>query len=334
MTHSISISGLKVEPGEKKRGHLMAGPYFHHKKAYIRRFELIPFTVIRGVENGPTLCQTSGCHGTEYAGIDATVRLAKAIQPGDLSGTFIAVHPVNYPGFLERSYINPLDGKDMQRNYPGNPNGTIAERMCYAVFNEAVLKSDYFLDCHGGDIHESLLWYAIYYGTDDEVEEKSESMVRASGLKYAAMYPYRPHRSMGMEAVKRGIPGFLYELGTGDKLIPEESEAVYNCTRNVMRYLGMLEGEPVKIENQPRTTEGQGLIIWKNQKSTHFTKAGLYHSDIQPGDFVEKGQEVGQVTDEFGEAVEIIHAPATGYISLMVHNPIARPGDEAIIVRW
>lgn len=334
MTHEVSISGMKVDPGERKKGYLRAGPYFHHSRAYVRRFELIPFTVVRGVEEGPTLCQTSGCHGTEYAGIDATVRLANTIEPVDLKGTFIAVHPVNYPGFLDRSYINPLDGKDMQRNYPGNPFGTISERMCYTVFNETVLKSDFFLDCHGGDIHESLLWYAIYYGTNDEVEVRSKSMVRASGLKYAARYPYQPHRAMGMEAAKQGIPGFLYELGTGDKLIPEESDAVYNCSRNVMIYLGMLEGSPSKIVNQPKTTEEQELKTWKNQKSEHFTKQGLYHSNIKPGDFVEKGQIIGYVTNEYGETIEKIGAPATGQVSLMVHNPIARPGDEAIIIRW
>lgn len=334
MVSELIISGQKIEAGTKVRGYLRAGPYFHHKRAYVRRYELMPFTVIRGYEDGPVLCQNSGCHGTEYAGIDGTIRLTKHLEPENIKGTFIAVHPINVPGFWERTYINPVDGRDMQRSWPGDPYGSIAERMTYTVFKEAVLKADYFLDCHGGDIHESTLWYAIYYRTDDEIEEKSEEMVRASGLKYAARYDYRPKRAMGMEATKRGVAGFLYELGTGDKLLPEESDAVFFGTQNVMKHLGMLDGSPVTIKNQPRVTEDQEITIWKDRTSTYFIKSGLYHSTLQPGDCVEKDQIVGTVTDLWGDVIEEVKAPATGQVSLLVHNPVVRAGEEAIIVRW
>jgi predicted deacylase len=137
---------------------------------------------------------------------------------------------------------------------------------------------------------------------------------------------------MGFEAAKRGIPGGLFELGTGDKLIPEESAAIFEATLNVMRHLKMLEGKPKPINGQPFTTPGQKQEIWTASASTYFTKSGLYHTSVKPGDILKQGQVVGNVTDFWGDVVETIHAPATGRVELMIHNPAVNAGEEAITV--
>lgn len=330
MSSKSEIAELEIKPGTKRRSFLRVGPYFYHKRAYIRRYVLIPFTIISGVEEGPTLAQVAGCHPTEYAAIDATIRLSNEIKPEDLKGTLITVPCVNTPGFPERTYINPIDGKNIQGLYPGRVDGTISDLMAYRVFHDMVLKADYFLDGHGSDIHESNLWSFIYYGTEDEVEEKSEALARATGLTYLSRSVY--HGAMGMEAAKHGIAGGLYELCSGDRLLPEESSAIFNCTLNVMRHLDMLEGEPIEIKRQPGTTEGQEQEIWKPSVSVYFTKGGLYHTDMKAGDIVKEGQVVGTVTNFWGDVIETIRAPATGRIGGMIHNPVANPGDTAISV--
>jgi len=332
MSSKFEIAGLKVEPGTKIRGFLRVGPYFYHKRAYIRRYVLIPFTVINGIEDGSVLVQTAGCHPTEYSGIDATIKLSNTIKPEDLNGIFIAVPCVNTPGFWERTYINPIDGKNIQGHYPGRTDGTITDLIAYRLFHDIVLKADYFLDCHGGDIHESEIWAFHFYGTDDDVEKKSEAIARATGLTYLERSGYQG--AMGMEAAKRGIPGGLYELCSGDRLLPEESLAIFECTLNVMRYLEMLEGKPTKIKGQPYTTEGQKQEIWTSSASVYFTKGGLYHTNVKPGELLTEGQVVGTVTDFWGEVIETIQAPATGRVGLMIHNPVANPGDTAISVHF
>lgn len=328
MSSKFELAGLKVEPGTRHRDYLRVGPYFYHKRAYIRRYVLIPFTVIRGIKDGPTLVQTAGCHPTEYSGIDATIKLSNAIKPEDLKGTFVAVPCVNTPGFWERTYINPIDGKNIQGLYPGRTDGTISDLIAYRLFNDIVLKSDYFLDCHGGDIHESEIWSFIYYKTDDDVEKKSEAIAKVTGLTYLSKSTY--HGAMGMEAAKRGIPGGLYELCSGDRLLPEESSAIFECTLNVMRHLEMIEGKPKEIKGQPATVEGQEQEIWTLSESVCFTKGGLYHTKVKPGDLITEGEVVGTVTNFWGEVIETIRAPATGRVDLMIHNPVANPGDTAI----
>ncbi len=331
MTQKQEIGGLKIAPGTKQNSYLRVGPYFYHKRAYIRRYVLIPFTVIRGHEEGPTLAQVAGCHPTEYSGIDATIELTKAIEPEHIKGTLITVPCVNPLGFKERSYITPIDGKNIQGLYPGISNGTISDMTAFRLFHDIILKSDHFLDCHGSDIHESNIWSFIYYGTEDETEKKSEAISRATGLTYLSRSVYPG--SMGMEAAIRGVSGGLYELCSGDKLITKESMAIFNGTQNVMKHLGMLEGEPIEIKT-PTTVDGQKQELWTSGASAYFTKAGLFHNEIIPGQMLKKGEFVGTVTNFWGEVVETITAPADGRVSGTIHNPVANPGDTAIAVHF
>lgn len=332
MSSSHEVAEVKAKPGTRQRGYLRVGPYFYHKRAYIRRWVLIPFTVVRGVENGPTLVQTAGCHPTEYAGIDATIKLSNELDPKQLKGTYIGVPCMNVPAFWERTYINPIDGKNLQGLFPGRADGTVSEQIAHAVFENIVSKADYHLDCHGGDIHESGMWTIIYYNTGgNDVEKKSEEMARASGIKN--IWYIGIHKgALGFEAAKRGIPAFLFELTSGDRLLPKESQAIFDATSNVMRHLGMLQGRPKPITGQPGITEGQEPEILGGFRTAHFTKGGLYHTDVRPGDFLKEGQVIGTVTDFFGEAVETIYAPGTGRVIGMVHNPVVVPGDTAIRV--
>jgi predicted deacylase len=329
MSPEFQIAGLTARPGTKVRGYLRVGPYFY-QKMHIRHYVLIPLTVVKGVKDGPTLVQTAGCHPTEYSGIDATIRLSNAIQPEELEGTYVTVPCVNIPGFSERTYINPIDEKNIQGLYPGKTDGTISDLMAYRLFNEIVLKADYFLDCHGGDIHESEIWSFIYYKTDDEIERKSEGIARATGLTY--LYRSAYPGSMGMEAAKRKVAGGLFELCSGDRLLPEESAAIFDGSINVMRYLGMLDGQPKPVQGQPCTTEGQKQEIWTSSASTYFTKSGLYRTNVKPGDLLKEGQVVGSVVDFWGEVIETIRAPATGRVLLHIHNPAVKAGDEAMSV--
>jgi predicted deacylase len=329
MSSKFKIAGLQIEPGTKRRGYLRVGPYFH-LKMHIRHYILIPFTVIRGAQDGPILVQTAGCHPTEYAGIDATIKLSNVIRPEELKGTLVGVPCVNIPGFWERMYINPLDEKNIQEVYPGKTDGTISDLMAYMLLNEIVSKANYYLDCHGGDIHESVIWSFSYYKTDDEIEKKSQEIAKATGMTYLRRIG-NTHPSMGMEATKRGIPGGGYEINAGDRLLSEESSAIFEGTCNVMRYLGMLEGSPKPIRT-PGTTEGQKQEILTSNVTNYFTTGGLYHTDMKPGDLVVEGQVVGTVTDFWGEMVETIRAPATGRVHLMMHNPVVKPGDSAVWV--
>jgi predicted deacylase len=342
----MKIGGLEVKKGIRIRGNLRVGSYFYHKRAHLRRWVLIPFTVIRGIEDGPTLCVTAGCHPNECSGIDAAIRLTREIKPRELKGTLVVIPVVNTPGFWERAYINPIDGKNLQGLYPGTESATRGERgealqstqisdlMTYMIFHEIVMKANYLIDYHGGDYHEVELWsLQVNISGNEKVDRKSITMAMASGIIYIE-YKTPDPGYLRTEAAKRGIPNVVFELCQGGLLLPEESQAIFDGTLNIMRHLRMIHGNPKVIKNQPGTVEGQKQTIIKNRMDVNFMKSGLYYSDIKAGDKVEKGQKVGELKNLEGETIETIYAPATGIVLTQITNPVKLKGDCAMRVYW
>ena len=101
----------------------------------------IPVAVIRGPKPGPTLALVAGAHGTEYASIIALEKLIQELNPADISGVVIIVPLVNIASFERKvPHVNPVDGKSMNRFYPGNPNGTQTERASWAMTKQVVAR--------------------------------------------------------------------------------------------------------------------------------------------------------------------------------------------------
>src|SRR5579871_6567371 len=129
----------------------------------------IPVIVVNGARTGPTLALVAGSHGTEYASILAMAQLAQAADPAQLSGALIIVPLVNPASFLEKvPHLNPVDHKNMNRFYPGKPDGTATERASWAIGKEVVEKCDFLIDLHGGDLDENLNRYTYWANTGKE----------------------------------------------------------------------------------------------------------------------------------------------------------------------
>src|ERR1700719_1136071 len=117
----------------------------------------IPVIVVNGAKPGPTLALLAGAHGTEYASIIALMKLAEAADPSTVSGTLIVVPLLNVASFLGKvPHLNPVDGKNMNRLYPGKPDGTQTERASWAITRQVLDPCDYLIDFHRGDVDENL----------------------------------------------------------------------------------------------------------------------------------------------------------------------------------
>ena len=113
----------------------------------------IPVAVVHGARPGPVLAIVSGAHGTEYASIIAVERLIQQIDPATVSGTVILVPLVNVPSFEQKiAHVNPVDGKSMNRFYPGKMDGTQTERASFLITRQVVEPADHVIDLHGGDL--------------------------------------------------------------------------------------------------------------------------------------------------------------------------------------
>lgn len=312
MSETLNVCGLRIERGEKLRTFLPV-PDSSVK---------MPITIINGTGDGPTLLITAGIHGGEYPGIAAAMELGRDIAPEDVSGCLIMIHPVNIQGFwARREFIVPEDGKNLNRVFPGDPLGTLADKTAYLISSNFFTIADFYVDMHSGDIHESLHPYVYYPGQPTaEVEAKSRSVAKVLDMEYmvrslatGGAYNY---------AASTGLPSILIERGGAGLCLHEDIEAYKDDVRNILRKLGMF-ALPVKPRRHyPRDVEN--LIYLESME----TGCWLHH--IHSGDFVEEGQILGRITDLFGNTLTTYYAEQTGVV-LYICPALSAPKGTVLV---
>lgn len=122
----------------------------------------VPLAEAVGGCDGPTVTVLAGVHGCEYASMAAVREFLRGLEPGSISGRLVAVPVLNIPAFRARTpFVVPEDGKNLNRCFPGDPAGTLAERLASATFRQLIEPSDFLLDLHAGDIVEALAPFTI-----------------------------------------------------------------------------------------------------------------------------------------------------------------------------
>lgn len=286
----------------------------------------IPVIVVRGDKPGPTLALVAGAHGTEYTSIIALYKLAELPATG-LSGTLIIVPLVNIASFEQKvPHVNPVDGKSMNRFYPGNPNGTQTERASWAITKEVVEKSDYLIDLHGGDLDESLRPYSYWAPIGNAKQDAtSKAMVLAFGLNTIILANDRPRdpnaaRYLETNASLHGKPSITVEAGYAGTVEPEDVSALVNGCINVMRYLKMTDRQTdVAAAENP---------VWIERVDTVSSPTnGVFYPLVKRGTYVQQGMKIGYVTDYVGARAFDATAPASGVVLYVNAVPSLKKGD-------
>ena len=216
----------------------------------------IAVAVIHGSHPGPVLALVAGAHGTEYTSIIALEKTINLLNPAEISGTVIIVPLVNVQSFERKvPHVNPIDGKSMNRMYPGKMDGTQTDRASYLITKQVVEQCDHLIDLHGGDLDESLRPYSYWTKTGNEKQDRiSREMVLAFGLDHiiiSADRPKDPNASRYLEntATTRGKSSITVEAGYAGTVEPEAVAALVNGCLNVMRYLKMIPGAAAIIDH-------------------------------------------------------------------------------------
>ena len=216
----------------------------------------IPVAVFHGAKPGPVLALVSGAHGTEYASIIALEKLIGLLNPAEISGTVIIVPLVNIPSFERKvPHLNPVDGKSMNRMYPGKMDGTQTDRASYLITKQVVEQCDHLIDLHGGDLDESLRQYSYWTKTGNEQQDRvSREMVLAFGLDHIIISTDRPKdpqasRYLENTATTRGKPSITVEAGHAGTVEADDVSALVNGCLSVMRYLKMAPGSHTTVEH-------------------------------------------------------------------------------------
>lgn len=285
----------------------------------------IPVAVAHGAKPGPVIAIVAGAHGTEYASIIAVERLIDAIDPAALSGTAILLPLVNVPSFEKVvPHLNPVDGKNMNRFYPGRMDGTQTERASFLITKQVVEQTDHLIDMHGGDLDESLRPYTYWTRTGREAQDRvSREMALAFGLNHIIISTDRPtdpnaSRYLENTATTRGKPSITVEAGHAGTVEPGDVGALVSGTLSVMRLLKMLPGAPAMVESP----------VWiETLANVTSETTGILYPAVTRGTYVQKGMTIGNVTDYLGRPIAVAKAPASGIVLYVRAVPSLTKGD-------
>ncbi len=279
-----------------------------------------PYTAVRGAADGPHLALTSGVHPAEYPAIEANIRFMRSLDPAALRGSIVSLPLIDVPAFLPRTpFVCPIDGKNPNRCFPGDPNGTFTDVLVDAIFRSVIQPADALVDLHGGDMVEALAPFSIYSVTgNDEVDNRSAAIGRAFGLPYLIANRPQPGGLGGTSvqaAAAAGVPGIIAEAGSSGLLTEPETRMLIEGVENVVRHLGTLDGDSrqasliVEIER----------FTWMNSPAE-----GMWYPSVEVGEAVEEGQTIGRIGDLFGETLAEITAPHAGDILFITSSPAMR----------
>jgi len=323
MKAPFSIRGIRANCGQRAQGFVTIGETASGPIQF-------PVVILNGADDGPVLCLTAGVHATEYAPIDAVLRIVQSLEPTALRGAIVAVPVVNLRMFDSRSgFVSPLDGVNLNKVAPGRADGSISETLAKVLLDEVISRAGYHIDLHAGDLGEMLLPFVGYALTGTrELDEQGEALARLYSPKLISlaspdgkMPPFAD--CISYAATRRGVVSIFAESGGNGTLEDADVKVHVDGMTNVMRYLRMIDGVPV--EAGPRVSARDRTVV-------RATRAGLLRLRVKVGDELIAGQEVAEVCNVFGEVVETVRSSGAGIAGLVWAHKVVNTGDP--IVRY
>lgn len=290
----------------------------------------IPVVVVHGAKPGPVLALVAGAHGTEYASIISLERVIERLDPAQVSGTVIVIPLVNVPSFEQKvAHLNPIDGKNMNRMYPGKMDGTQTDRASYLITKEVIEKCDYLIDLHGGDLDESLRPYSYWSKTTNPKQDAtSRDMVLAFGLDTIIIVTDRPtdpnaSRFLENTATTRGKPSITVEAGYTGTTEPYDVELLADGCLKVMQYLKMLPG----------TARPVASPVWiESLSNVEADRNGIFYPLVSRGMYVSQGMKIGYTTDYVNNVISEATAPVSGVIMYIRGVPSLTKGETVAAI--
>lgn len=298
--------GEKIAPGESRNVHLTIGESYSSMNVEIQ------IHIRRAIEDGPVVFVTAALHGDEINGCGAVRQLIQDDEFQLLKGTIVLIPVLNFPAFERHSRYLP-DRRDLNRSFPGSPDGSLAGRMAFTIFNEIVKRCDYGIDLHTASVRRT------NYPTvrADLAQPEVRRIAEAFGSEII-INGKGPKNSFRREACGAGCPTIIMEGGEVWKVEPGIVETAVRGIKNVLTELKMLDSD---IESPPYQ------IVIEKSKWIRAEQGGFLDFHIKPGDIVEKGQPLATNTTIIGEGQSTLHAPFNGVVMGMTSLPSISPGE-------
>lgn len=295
-----------VRPGDRRDLEIVISESYSGNEIHL------PVHVARAEKPGPTGFVVAAIHGDEINGTGIVRQLVLEEELKLTAGAMILVPVVNMPAFDRHSRYLP-DRRDLNRAFPGSPDGSMARRLAHLVFQQIVGRCDFGVDLHSAAVRRTNV--PNVRGDLDHPEVLR--MTEAFGCELI-VHSKGPDNSFRREATLAGCPTILLEAGEVWKVEQTVVETAVRGIRNLLIELGMAEGEPVLPTYQVKS---------RKTKWVRAEHGGFLHFHVRPGELVEKGQALATNSSLLGRVQNVLPSPANGIILGMTTLPAVSPGD-------
>jgi N-alpha-acetyl-L-2,4-diaminobutyrate deacetylase len=301
-------------------------PHSHDQSAW--GAVMIPVTVVKRGE-GPTALLTGGNHGDEYEGPVALLKLANDLRVEDVTGRVIIVPAMNFPAFQAGRRTSPIDAGNLNRSFPGKPDGTATQKIADYFQRSLLPMADIVLDFHSGGRTLDFVPFAAAHVLQDQRQQAAcVAAMEAFSAPYCMMM--LEIDSVGMydsAAEEMGKVFVTTELGGGGTATARTIAIAERGVRNVLKHVGILSGEPERVP-------GIRLDMPGAECFTTAEDDGILEMCVDLGEPVRSGSVIARVhaMGRTGVAAREYRAALDGVLAARHFPGIIRTGDTLAVV--
>ena len=287
----------------------------------------IPICVIRN-GSGPTALLMAGNHGDEYEGQIALCKLVRELEPGAIQGRVIILPAANLPAALAGARVSPIDDGNLNRAFPGDPDGTPTFALAHYIDSVLYPMADFFHDLHSGGSSLQYLPFASMRQSDNpELDARALAALKAFGAPIGLIWAYSPDRRLSsVAAVESGVVGLGGEFGGGGSVSTAGVRMVEGGLRNLLAHAGIIDADQAvgDFAGPSRLME-----IKSRDYYVYAPEAGLFEPAVELGDDVRVGQVCGWVhfVDNPARAPEACYFDGDGMVICKRHYGRVERGD-------
>jgi len=321
------IADVVLDRPGKQFGYLRV-PHSHDESAW--GAVAIPIVVVAN-GSGPTLLLVGGTHGDEYEGQITLLDLARTLEPNDVQGRVIILTAHHFPACLAGTRTSPIDGRDINRAFPGDPSGSFAQVLAHYVANYLVPIADAVMDIHSGGRSLDCLPCTMSHILDDAaLTERTLALARAFGAPYHVMSrEVDGSGTFQTTCESRGLVAMSSELGGGNRIQLPGLEIAERGVRNLLAYLGICG---VRDERPTKATQ---VMLLPDMDCYHFAPAsGIYRPFHPLGTWVKAGDPAGTIYDisDPARAPTVVHFKRSGLLWSTRGQGRIATGDSCSVV--
>lgn len=253
----------------------------------------IPIITVKN-GSGPTVLLTGGVHGDEYEGPIAIAKLARTLDPATVQGRVIMMPAVNMPAVMADTRLSPVDGRDINRCFPGNPRGTFSEMLAHFMDSVILPHVDISVDLHtAGHSMESALSTNMHYVDDPALRQRTMDIAAAFGAPFNAVFWGVDEGATFTSCVERRRKISIgTELGGWGRVNIAGVRIAERGLTNVLKAAGLLEGKPDTSQTDGSAATRHMMV--KDPRNFLFARASaLYEPMHHAGEHVTEGTLAG-----------------------------------------